>query len=151
MWLIMALVVVGCGGGTATPSAQAPDTTQLPADVQNIQPPEAGKATLKGRALALDGRPLPNIVMRLAEVVRGEGQEGAFVLDAAQSPGSSTDGQGYFVFSNIPPQEYVVVVGDVEGAYKIATDDQGMTRVWDAKVNEITDAGEIKVDLQPTN
>ncbi len=131
---LLLFLLAACQKGV---SAQAP----------SVSPPESGKATVTGRILSLKtGKPLANTGMRLAEVVR-QGGQGAFVLDTANSPGTSTDNNGYFVFKDIPPKEYVMVVGDVMATYVIVPDPSGKARVWNAPADQVTKVGDISVDL----
>ncbi|MGE5221227.1 MAG: hypothetical protein ACM3PY_02245 [Omnitrophica WOR_2 bacterium] len=114
-----------------------------------VSKPDAGKATVTGRILSLKtGKPLANMGMRLAEVVR-QGGQGAYVLDTAGSPGAYTDDNGYFVFKNITPEDYVMVVGDVMNTYVIVPDQSGKPRVWNAPIDQVTQYGDIHVDLAP--
>lgn len=109
--------------------------------------PENGKATLVGKVISLtDGMPIPDTVVRLAEVYR-QGDEGAFVLDGAYSPGDITDEQGRFVIENIDVKEYVIVVGDVYDKYQIIADPDDNAKVFQAIKDEILDVGELEVDL----
>ena len=112
-------------------------------------PPQEGMATVVGRCLSeKTGEPLPNTLVRLAEVVRS-GDEGAYVLDQAFSPGAVTDEKGYFIFENIKAMEYVVVVGDINFDYKIIENEEKKPRVWNALAGQILDIGVLKVDLEP--
>lgn len=107
-----------------------------------------GKATVIGRVISeKTGQPLAHITVRLAEVVR-QGNEGAFVLDTAFSPGDITDDQGYFRFDNVDAKEYVIVVGDVYTVYKIIPEPSGKARVWKAEPDQVLDVGELRVDLE---
>jgi hypothetical protein len=116
-----------------------------------ITPPASplpGKATVVGQVIELkSGDPLGDVVVRLAEVVRkGEG-EGVFLLNHYSSPGARTDEKGYFVFPDITPGEYVVVVGEGENIndYDIIEDgNTGKAKVWNATADEISDWGVIR-------
>ena len=94
------------------------------------------------------GQPLTHTTVRLAEVVR-QGNEGAFVLDTAFSPGDITDDQGYFRFENVDAKEYVIVIGDVYNAYQIISEPSGKARVWKAEPDQVLDVGELRVVLSP--
>jgi hypothetical protein len=120
--------------GTALPTA----TT--------IPQPEAGKGTMIGVLVSIpDQAPVPNTAVRLAEVYR-KGEQGAFVLDGAYSPGDITDEQGNFIIPNIDAKEYVIVVGDVYGKYVIVAEPSGEGKVYAVAPDEITDIGQLVVD-----
>lgn len=112
--------------------------------------PEAGKSTVTGQVITeKTNLPLTNIVVRLAEVHR-DGDEGAFLLDTAFSPGDITDEAGYFTFENIEPGEYVLVVGNVEvyGGYVIIPEESGRPLVYNFETDQVTDLGKLIVDLE---
>jgi hypothetical protein len=62
-----------------------------------------------------------------------------------------TNEQGSFMFSNIEPGEYVIVVGNVEGvdleAYEIIANPDGSGRVVNAEADQIIDVGKLEVTL----
>ncbi|MEN4011825.1 MAG: hypothetical protein ROW48_07310 [Bellilinea sp.] len=114
-----------------------------------VPTPEQGKSNLTGRIMTVQGKPLTETVVRLAEVYRdGENTErGAYLLDTAFSPGTITDNRGFFVFINLLPGEYVVVVGDVESNnYVIIADEKGIARTWKTMENQILDLGKLVVE-----
>ncbi len=148
--LLLALALSACNAATDAPvdveaATPAPSATPPPL-------PQAGLATGIGQIVDVDGKPMASILVSLAEVVRGvEGRGGAFILDSLHSPHAYTDGQGYFVFSNIKAAEYVLVVGDVEltGIYEIIPQPNGKARIFNLPADVVTDLGEITTTIQP--
>jgi len=113
--------------------------------------PETGMATVIGRVISnKTNEPIPNTIVRLAEVVRDDDGEGVYVLDLAFSPGAMTDEMGIFVFENIDAIEYVIVVGDIESIHEIVSDDSGIPRTWNAQPDDILQVGDLFVLLEPT-
>ena len=111
--------------------------------------PEPGMATVTGRVISENtGLPLSDTIVRLAEVVRQE-EKGAYVLDVAFSPGTDSDGEGFFIFENVDAYEYVIVVGDVYEIYKVMADEDGKASTWITVKDEILNVGELIVDLNP--
>ena len=111
--------------------------------------PEPGMATVTGRVISENTElPLAETIVRLAEVVRQD-EEAAYVLDVAFSPGTDSDGEGFFIFENVDPIEYVIVVGDVYENYKVIVDEEGKAKPWKAVENQILKVGELIVDLSP--
>jgi hypothetical protein len=150
--ILLILVLAACAQPTnvAPTNSVASPTTVTPTD-SATEPqqskPEAGKATLIGKVVSLrDGLPMANTVVRLAEVFR-QGDEGAFVLDGAYSPGDITDEQGRFAIENVDVKEYVIVVGDVYDKYQIIGEPDNSAKVFQAVEDEILDVGELQVDL----
>lgn len=142
--LIMIMLLLAACSPTAETST--PETNPLPTPPAN---PAQGKATVVGRALSLlTGEPLGNTMVRLAEVVR-QGDQAAFVLDAAFSPGATTDAQGYFIMANIAPMEYVIVVGNIEiyQGYQIIQDETGRAKPVEIKADQVTDLEELRVNI----
>lgn len=111
--------------------------------------PASGKATVTGRVLSLEGKPLTHTAVWLAEVVCDgpDPSRCAFVLDAAFSPGVYTDDQGYFVITNVDPKKYVVTIGDPQSVYYNIPDDSGRPEVFDIPADKVTDLGELKANL----
>ncbi|MFO7170827.1 MAG: hypothetical protein DIU80_022600 [Chloroflexota bacterium] len=130
---------------TACSSPSAPSTSS---GVRAQPTPPPGKATVVGRVLdSRTGEAMPNTPVRLAEVYRS-GEDGAYVLDGASSPGALTNGTGEFVFSNIEAREYVLVVGDLLGDYVVIAEASGLARVWNAESGKVLDVGTLSIDLK---
>ena len=139
--LIAILIITACSQVVVNISTPTSSAEPLRAK------PENGKATVVGKVISLiDGTPMPDTVVRLAEVYR-EGDEGAFVLDGAYSPGAITDEQGKFAIENVDVKEYVIVVGDVYDKYQIIADPDDNAKIYQAIKDEILDVGELEVDL----
>lgn len=141
--IVIMLLLAAC---SPTAETSTPETNPLPTPPAK---PEQGKATVVGRALSLlTGEPLGNTMVRLAEVVR-QGDQAAFVLDAAFSPGATTDAQGYFIMANIAPMEYVIVVGNIEiyQGYQIIQDETGLAKPVTIPADKVTDLEELRVNI----
>lgn len=137
---LLMLLLAACQNESA-PAVVVPGSTQAGATTV------AGKATVVGRVLSQQtGAPLANTPVRLAEVYR-EGDQGAYVLDGARSPGAVTGGDGGFVISNIEAKEYVVVIGDPYGKNVVVPDPSGKARVWMAAADQVLDIGSLRVAL----
>ncbi len=112
--------------------------------------PDPEKATIKGRLLhGQSGEPLVGEGIQLAQIYwdsQGEEGTGSFLLNTAQSPFASSDEQGYFVFSNVEPAYYVIVIGDVVMNHMVVTNEDGSNKVWHAEPGSLLEAGEIEVN-----
>lgn len=107
------------------------------------------RAALRGRVVsAFTNTPLQEVPVRLAKVYR-EGDEAIFVLDAAFSPGSITNRDGYFSIADVEPGEYVIIVGNPEGLYEIVSDSSGKAKVWHLTPNQLVDVGVLRVKISP--
>lgn len=158
--LLLLFGVVSCKGANGDQSFVSPLQTELitttttsllrEPTVPSPSQPQDGKATLVGRVVSRrEGTPISDVAVRLAEVYRQEGEEGAFVLDDTFSPGSTTDEDGRFKIENVKPKEYVIVVGDARTQYDIISKPSGQARVWEIPPDQIFDAGELEVELHP--
>jgi len=123
--------------GFQTPSPQA----------ANSQTPTitGDPATVIGILISKEtGQPLPDAVVRLAEVTR-QGDQGMFVLDAGRSPAARTDAKGAFTIENVPPAEYVMLLQISEGIYSAAKDDSGKPLTWVAEAGQELDTGQVTI------
>lgn len=138
------LLLIGLNACSTTESTEELVVPTIPA-------PADGMANVTGRVLHKETEdPFIDTIIRLAEVVRSEDGGDVYVLDQAFSPGTRTDEFGIFVFENVDPIEYVLIVGDVEGIYEVIPNDDGTPRVWNAKVNEVLNVRDLLVLLEPT-
>lgn len=146
LFILTALVVAGCTS----------PTSEVVNEVENkeLPLPEAGKATVTGHVISsTTNETLSDFIVRLAEVVRPPEEQGGdiFILDQAFSPGTKTDSNGIFIFENVDPKEYVIVVGDIERTYEVVAGEDGLPSVWNALPDEVTNFGEISVSLVPAD
>ena len=149
--IIMVILLFGLAAcqtaNTVTPVAVP--TATVPA-IPTPGTPMPGKATVTGRAFHLDtGAPFDNMVIRLAPVIHLDANpsDDTFVLDNSGSPAAISNSQGYFVLANVDPKAYVVIVGDVDTQYAVATEQPDKAKVWTLTAGQITDVGEIRVVL----
>jgi hypothetical protein len=143
LFCLLSGILAACQGsgvgpvGTATPPAQITPATPLP-----------GKATVVGRATALfTGKPFASIAVRLAVVLHLPPNSDTFMLDDAHSPGAISDTQGYFVITDVAPNDYVVIIGNPNVQYAVPTAEPDKARVWKLSAGQITDFGELRVVL----
>lgn len=141
--MFLMILIIGCQSEiNSTPGLVEKDTTPT-------STLEADKGGVRGRLLSNQtNEPLGKIGIRLAEVVR-QGEEAAFVLDTAFSPAAVTDENGDFVIMNVPPMEYLIVVGNVEiyQGYEILQDSSGKPYTYQVKSGEILEIGTLGVNL----
>ena len=111
-----------------------------------IQKPKSGKATVTGKVIStITNKPL-HISVWLAEVHR-QGDQAIYLLNSANSPSVFADDNGIFVLSNVPPMEYVIIIGNTEGLNVVIKDETGKPKVWNIPADKILDTGELKVAL----
>jgi hypothetical protein len=147
------VILLAACSSTTTPAAN--DAAPAPRAAQNAsatlvpQEPEQGKAMVVGRLLSSQTQTaLAQTAVRLAEVHR-QGEEGAYVLDGANSPGAITNDQGEFVIPNIDPKEYVIVAGDVYAANDVVKEPTGKPKAWSINTDQVLNVGDVQVNLAP--
>jgi hypothetical protein len=90
-----------------------------------------------------------NTTVRLARIFWDEEhKDGAVVLEGARSPATVTDGNGYFVFLDLDPADYALIVGDIAGEHVRVSNPDESARIFTANQGEVTDVGQIFVDLR---
>jgi len=125
--LMLLILLSGCTSTDTPPGV----------DIPTLSPPTAGMSSVTGRVIHKQTKePFTNTIVRLAEIVRPEQGEDVFVLDQAFSPGARTDEAGIFVFQDVEPKEYAIVVGDVERIYEIIPDSSGAAKSFPAEPEE---------------
>jgi hypothetical protein len=146
LFLIM-LAVAGCQ--PQQPAIKTSQATTAPTPMETMETLDANMGGVTGRAMSnITNQPLGNTIVRLAEVVR-QNDQAAFVLDTAFSPGTISDENGNFTIMNVPAQEYVIVVGNVEiyQGYEILQDASGKANTYTVTAGEILDVGDLRVNL----
>ncbi len=92
--------------------------------------------------------PLVNVPVILSQIYRNEQDDGVFVYDTATSPYALTDINGRFIFSDVEPTEFIILVGNVEvNNYEIVKEPNGEAKFLNLLPGKILDLGVIKVDL----
>lgn len=141
---IFSLILAACQSSVSTPPIR-----QTPEAKREVPTPPADASVLTGRALQGDGTPFVETPMRLAQIYR-QGDQGAFVIDTASSPAAMTDNEGFFTFVNVPPAEYLIVIGWLEASdYIIFQNKSGEPYTYQLESGKVRDLGEIKIERNP--
>lgn len=155
------LLLLGCTNDVSQPvpsnssseeaefaNSTAESETFVEVDPPSVSPTEAGKASITGSVFSTTyNQPIVGIPVSLSEIIRDEFGDGIYIYDPANSPTTNSMLGGYFVFDNIEPGEYVLVVGSVEiNTYKIISMADGLPQVFEAPVDQITDLSNIQVE-----
>lgn len=126
-------------------SCQSEPTSVAPV----IPTPEPDKAVITGHLIHKGtGIAYVDTLVRLAEVYRNDAGDGAFALDQSFSPGAYTDENGYFIFTNLTPGEFVIVLGDPAVDYLIILDDTTQkAKIYQVDAGKTLDIGDLSVDF----
>ena len=131
---------------TETSTPAVPSTAPAVPSTE-IAAAESGMGTVSGRVMSsTTGQPIQNIFVRLARVIREDG-DATYVLEDSSSPGAMTNSEGYYAIENVDAMEYVIVVGDVHVAYEIILEDSGKAKAWMVVENQILSTGDLIVEI----
>lgn len=124
---------------------------QFPTDLNKVQI-ELGKAVVIGRLISsITEQPITNVPVRMAKIHYAEEgnkdpNQGAWALDNAFSPYSVSNENGYFIFENVEPVDFVIFVGDILDRYNIETDEAELPIPHTAPADTLTDLGDVVVE-----
>ena len=130
------------------PTASTPTTQpQVVVDPMN--------AILLGKVFSKDGNdpePLPGTTMWLAKVHwNADRTDGAFLLDGATSPSATIKDDNSFAFTNVPPGDYAIIVGDPMGMNAIVMEPDGKAKVVTLEAGKTMDVGKLEVAMTSTS
>ena len=167
--LLLTLLLVGCGAEpTATPVSESPPVqdTPLPTPVEPtptvpvptptesaptpVPTPSADKGAIVGRFVDFEtGEPprtaMPVFLGELSPLSPGD----SFVITMlpTSAPQAEVDVQGYFAFADVEPDTYAMVFWTPMSNWVISDPETEDAILVTVNVGEITDLGEIAVDL----
>lgn len=124
---------------------------QFPTDLSAVKV-DPGKAVVLGRLIStVTGQPIANTPVRMAEIFYAEEgnkdpNQGAWALDNAQSPFAYTNADGFFIFENVEPGDFVIFVGDVLDRYNVETNENERPVPRTAPADELSDLGDVRVN-----
>jgi hypothetical protein len=124
---------------------------QFPEDLSAVTI-EPGKVVVIGRLISsITGQPIANTPVRMAQIYYAEEgnrdpEQGAWALNNAFSPFAYSNENGYFIFENVDPMDFVVFVGDILDRYNTETNENERPIPHTALADELTDLGDIRVE-----
>lgn len=123
---------------------------QFPSDLSAVKI-EAGKAVVIGRLISsITGQPIANTPVRMAQIYYAEEgnkdpNQAAWALDNAFSPYATSNENGYFIFENVEPVDFVIFVGDILDRYNVETGENEHPVPHAAPADVLTDLGDVVV------
>lgn len=128
---------------SSTPQAQQAQANRPPAPQ-----PSGDSSVLIGQAVGIgSGAPIKKTPVYLARIHWDEAhQNAAYVLDAANSPATLTDQNGYFSFADLPSVEYAIIVGESDGNNDVVRESNGNARIFQPQPGKTIDAGTVQVN-----
>ncbi len=147
---------------TAYPAASAPERAEpgsaYPAPeptvfvIETIPTPAGETATVTGYILQDKSNPKPPAVMLLALARVIIGPDGAPMVarfDRDEAPHTLTDINGRFVFTDIPPGQYAIIVDRISDAFMLKHPDTGDDFIIEVPSGEVVDLGKIVYNTLP--
>jgi len=114
-----------------------------------IPEPSSSSGVIIG-VVQVNGEPVPNLSIYLAEVLTdGEGLERVASYDRINSPKAYTDESGQFVFSDIRPGRYGLVLDTVLSAYLLHLPQEDAALVISVEAGEQTEIEVLDYDSLP--
>jgi hypothetical protein len=128
----------------ATSSPVATPTTEPKPPALKIEKP--GTATVGGRLLRLNNTPIKNTTVYVAAIENTTGAKLASI-DPVVAPHVDTDANGYFVFSDLTPGQYALIMSTPRGLILPETGDKKSVTLA-AQADQATDIGSVAIGYE---
>lgn len=159
--LVAGAVLIGCsavnpGGGTSglnSPLRSPLSPTAIVATPAPTVTTDPTQATITGIIQVRTNAgvvPLRRVNIYLGDVVTdGQGQKTGVTYDQVNSPRSVTDQEGRFIFRNVPPKEYGLILDLVQQAYMLRDPKKDGDFIFAVTAGETKDLGTLVYDQLP--
>lgn len=149
--ILTLLFLAACSTAQPSPVAETAETNAAypaPDSGSNepVPPSTPGTATLTGVLMRNPSNPQPaeKIILALGEViVSEEGTPMMASFDMKTSPHNLTDASGRFVFTNIPPGQYVLIVDRITDSFMLRDPQTGGDLIFSVTEGQVVDIGEL--------
>ena len=140
LWAALLLVLTGCGG--------SPPQPQLQINHPAIPTPSTGMSILFGQVVGSNSNtPIKKTPIYLAQIHwDAEHKNAAYAFDISRGPATTTDQNGFFVFTELPPNEYALIVGDFYGRNDVVRESNGNARIYQPEAGKSVDVGVVQVN-----
>jgi hypothetical protein len=135
----------------ATVSGQVATSESTATPTRSIPTPIAGAGIVAGTMLLNSVSPEPAypVLLVLAEVIEVDGKPMVAGFDRATAPSTLTESDGAFIFTDVKPGKYALVVDKIIDAFLLNNPKDGGDLLFEVKPGEITDAGTLIFDSLP--
>lgn len=128
------------------PGGAAPTPEPLPLLTVIPTPSTPDKATITGVLLLNPGSPLPatGVILALANIVpEAKGTPWVAGFERLSAPQTQTDGAGRFVFVDIAPGKYALVLDRLNEAYLLGNPKDGADLILGPQPGQVLDLGDL--------
>ena len=151
---ILLVLLAGCSNKPitqATISSQGETVEPTATPTKTIPTPAMGVGVVTGTMLLNSASPEPAypVLLVLAEVIEIDGKPMVAGFDRSTAPSTLTDRNGIFIFADVKPGKYALVVDRIMDAFLLNNPSDGGDLLFDVKSGEITDAGTLTFDSLP--
>ena len=135
------LALAGCGGAPPQPQPQQINRPAVPT-------PSTGMSAVAGQVVGSGSTaPIKKTPIYLAQIHwDAQHKNAAYALDISRSPATTTDQNGFFVFSDLPPNEYALIVGDFYGRNDVVRESNGNARIFQPMAGKTLDVEVVQVN-----
>jgi hypothetical protein len=140
--VLLITLLAGCG------AAAAPEPQPQQINRPSVPTPSTGMSAVAGQVVGIGSTtPIKKTPIYLAQVHwDGQHKNAAYALDIARSPATTTDQNGFFVFSDLPPDEYTLIVGDFYGRNDVVREKNGDARIFQPVAGKTLDVEVVQVN-----
>lgn len=141
-WLALLFLLTACSAPTA--ATEAPALAPQP----SAAAPQPGQGGLLACIPAAPGAWQESEVFAFAAAFYSSpDKSGFYMLDPGRDPRALLDAQGCFQFDNLPPHEYVLVIGPRPEQARLVAGENSQPRIFNVTAGETLQPGELA--LQP--
>lgn len=152
---LLLLTLSACTGQEAAPQVASPSTDSVPTPKSAFvvpTPASTDVGTVTGILLKVqqDGgtKPFAGLPVYLGSILKSEqGKEGLVELDKAKAPHATVDAQGNFVFTDVKPGRYGLMIDTPRGAVLLNDPSNGGNFIVQVDGGKVQNLGELKYDI----
>lgn len=139
--VLLIALLAGCGDQPTPPQPQQSNRPAIPT-------PRAGMSAVAGQVVGSGSTaPIKKTPVYLAQVHwDDQHKNAAYALDISRSPATTTDQNGFFVFADLPPNEYALIVGDFYGRNDVVREKNGNARIFQPVAGKTLDVEVVQVN-----
>ena len=139
--VLLIALLAGCGNAPTQPPPQPINRPAVPT-------PSTGMSVVAGQVVGIGSTaPIKKTPIYLAQVHwDDQHKNAAYALDISRSPATTTDQNGFFVFSDLPPNEYTLIVGDFYGRNDVVREKNGNARIFQPEAGKTLDVDVVQVN-----